>query len=61
MKYYHTGIAACMILLAFMEIVPAHAKRVALVIGNDQYEHLGVLSNPVKDASSLTLLNCWIE
>lgn len=40
----------CFILLAFAGIKPALAKRIALVIGNGQYENQKTLPNPVKDA-----------
>ena len=42
---------ALMILLALLNLaVPAHAKRVALVIGNAQYQNEKSLRNPVNDA-----------
>ena len=34
----------------FFAILPAEAKRVALVIGNSKYQHTTVLPNPVNDA-----------
>ena len=39
--------------LFFLATLPVEAKRVALVVGNEQYERLGVLNNPVRDAKAI--------
>jgi hypothetical protein len=45
---------ACAVMLICLGIVPGHAeKRVALVIGNGDYQHADKLSNPVTDARRL--------
>ncbi len=42
-----------LLLAAIAVCSPAHAKRVALVIGNSAYEHVPVLANPGNDASDI--------
>ena len=45
------AICACAVMLATMDLGPAHAeKRAALVIGNGDYQHADKLANPVNDA-----------
>jgi uncharacterized caspase-like protein len=48
---------ACALLLICLTVVPGHAeKRVALVIGNSNYQHTGRLGNPANDAEALAAL-----
>ena len=48
------AIIAGAMMLALPGLAPAHAeRRVALVIGNSNYEHAPVLKNPVNDASDM--------
>jgi uncharacterized caspase-like protein len=48
---------ACALLLICLTVVPGHAeKRVALVIGNSNYQHAGRLGNPANDAEALAAL-----
>src|SRR3984893_688423 len=44
-------------LLTFLDVLPGRAeKRVALVIGNSNYQHAGQLGNPVGDAAAFAAL-----
>ena len=45
--------AAILIFLAMVSIAAADAKRVALVIGMSEYQHLSSLANPVPDAKAI--------
>jgi C-terminal peptidase prc len=48
---------AVILCLFFLSVVPVHAeKRVALVIGNSAYRHVGPLANPVNDAPAMAAL-----
>jgi hypothetical protein len=42
------------VLISFLIILPAHASRLALVIGNADYQHVAPLANPVNDANDIT-------
>src|SRR6516164_8774092 len=45
------------LLLICLTVVPGHAeKRVALVIGNSNYQHAGRLGNPANDAEAVAAL-----
>lgn len=51
------------VLISFLMILPAHASRLALVIGNADYQHVTPLANPVNDASDIaeSLINLGFE
>jgi formylglycine-generating enzyme required for sulfatase activity len=51
------GVFACIACLLVLGTVPGQAeKRVALVIGNSAYQHVGRLPNPVNDAAAMAAL-----
>src|SRR5262245_19563481 len=57
MRYGGWLIAAMLYALAGLAAGPAHAqKRVALVIGNSEYQHTRVLPNPKNDAEAVAAL-----
>jgi uncharacterized caspase-like protein len=57
MRYFIRLLAAVYCALAGLHLVPAAAeKRVALVIGNAQYQHTRVLPNPRNDAEAIAKL-----
>ena len=48
---------ACTLWVTLVGIMPGFAeKRVALVIGNSNYQHVGRLPNPVNDAAAIAIL-----
>ncbi len=50
-------IIACILWVTMVGIMPGFAeKRVALVIGNSNYQHVGRLSNPVNDGAAIAIL-----
>ena len=47
----------CAVFFAAFVLSPAHAeKRIALVIGNSNYKHAGLLGNPANDAAAIATL-----
>ncbi len=54
MNISHFSLCLAIAITLFFPIsVSAEARRVALVIGNEQYERLGALNNPVRDAKAI--------
>ena len=50
-------VIACTLWVTMVGIMPGFAeKRVALVIGNSNYQHVGRLRNPVNDAAAIATL-----
>jgi formylglycine-generating enzyme required for sulfatase activity len=54
---HFAGLLACIVCLLVLGTGPGRAdKRVALVIGNSSYQHVGLLPNPAKDADAMAAL-----
>src|ERR1044072_10008765 len=47
----------CVVVASLVLLSPARAhRRIALVIGNSNYQHAGLLANPVNDSAALAEL-----
>src|SRR5262245_65237710 len=55
-RVFHSGLSIICLLMLCATALAAPQRRIALVIGNAAYGELGILRNPVNDASDMAAM-----